>query len=110
MGINLFSDKDVTFIEIKNNKNLVVTLCTLGASFYKIYFKGKNRIMSPINYEEFYNNSQYYGKLIGRFSGRIKDAKCVIANMNISYRKIGIILIHYMVDQRVFPILILIMK
>lgn len=80
MEINKFKDKEITFIEVKNNKNLCVTLCSFGASFYKIIFKGKNRIMTPLVYDEFYNNSQYYGKLIGRFAGRIKDAKCKIGD------------------------------
>ena len=80
MGINYIKDGEVTFIEVKNNKNLEVTLCSFGASFYRIVFKGKNRIMTPLNHEEFYNNSQYYGKLIGRFAGRINEAKCMIAD------------------------------
>lgn len=71
-------DKDVAFIEVKNDKNLEVTLCSFGASFYRILYKGKNRIMTPLSHTEFYNNEQYYGKLVGRFSGRIKDAKCDI--------------------------------
>ena len=58
MEINKFKDKEITFIEVKNNKNLCVTLCSFGASFYKIIFKGKNRIMTPLVYDEFYNNSQ----------------------------------------------------
>lgn len=73
-------DKDVAFITVKNNKNLEVTLCSLGASFYRVVYKGLNRIMTPINHEEFYNNQQYYGKLVGRFSGRIDDGVCQINN------------------------------
>ena len=76
MNKRIIKDEEVSFIEIKNDKNLEVTLCTLGASFYRIVYKGKNRIMTPINHKEFYYNEQYYGKLVGRFSGRIKDAKC----------------------------------
>ena len=78
MRVSYIKDKDVTFIEVKNDKNLEVTLCSFGASFYKIIFKGKNRIMTPLNYDEFYHNEQYYGKLIGRFAGRINEAKCKI--------------------------------
>ena len=79
MDYRIEKDKEVSFITVKNNKNLEVTLCTLGASFYRISYKGKNRIMTPISHEDFYNNKQYYGKLVGRFSGRIDDAKCTIA-------------------------------
>jgi aldose 1-epimerase len=82
METKIIKDKDVSFITVKNDKNLEVTLCSFGASFYRIVFKGKNRIMTPINHEEFYNNEQYYGKLIGRFSGRIKDAKCEIKGIS----------------------------
>ena len=78
MDKRIIKDEEVSFIEIKNDKNLEVTLCTLGASFYRIVYKGKNRIMTPINHMEFYYNEQYNGKLVGRFSGRIKDAKCEI--------------------------------
>lgn len=78
MRVSYIKDNEVTFIEVENNKNLCVTLCSFGASFYKMIFKGKNRIMTPLNYSEFYHNEQYYGKLIGRFAGRINDAKCVI--------------------------------
>ena len=78
MDKSIIKDEEVSFIEIKNDKNLEVTLCTLGASFYRIVYKGKNRIMTPINHKEFYYNEQYYGKLVGRFSGRIKDATCEI--------------------------------
>ena len=73
METKIIMDNDVAFIEVKNDKNLDVTLCSLGASFYRILYKGKNRIMTPINHEEFYYNEQYYGKLVGRFSGRIKE-------------------------------------
>ena len=78
METNITKDKDITFIKVKNDKNLEVTLCTLGASFYRIVYKGKNRIMTHKNNQEFYLYEQYYGKIIGRFSGRIKDAKCKI--------------------------------
>ena len=81
METKIIKDKDVSFITVKNDKNLEVTLCSFGASFYRVLFKGKNRIMTPVNHEEFYKNEQYYGKLVGRFSGRIKDAKCEIAGV-----------------------------
>ena len=60
MNKRIIKDEEVSFIEIKNDKNLEVTLCTLGASFYRIVYKGKNRIMTPINHKEFYYNEQYY--------------------------------------------------
>ena len=60
MDKRIIKDEEVSFIEIKNDKNLEVTLCTLGASFYRIVYKGKNRIMTPINHKEFYYNEKYY--------------------------------------------------
>ena len=87
MDVTTFKDKDITFINVKNDKNLEVVLCTFGASFYKILFKGKNRIMTPVNFDEFYNNEQYYGKLIGRFSGRIDNAKCKISGVEYNLPK-----------------------
>ena len=47
MRVSYIKDNEVTFIEVENNKNLCVTLCSFGASFYKMIFKGKNRIMTP---------------------------------------------------------------
>ena len=87
MDVTTFKDKDITFIDVKNNRNLEVILCSFGASFYKILFKGENRILSPINYDEFYHNEQYYGKLIGRFSGRIDNARCKISGVEYNLPK-----------------------
>ena len=57
METKIIMDNDVAFIKIKNDKNLDVTLCSLGASFYRILYKGKNRIMTPINHKDFYYNN-----------------------------------------------------
>ena len=60
-----------------------VCLCTLGASFYELKTPNKEGnvesiILTPTNLEDFYYSDGYYGKSVGRFSGRIDKAKCTI--------------------------------
>lgn len=75
---------DVTFITIDNERGLEVTLCSFGASIYDLKTIDKNNklesvVLYPFNLDDFYYSDGYYGKCVGRFSGRIDDAKCVIA-------------------------------
>lgn len=74
---------DVSFIKLVNKLGLEVTLSTFGASFYDIKMKDKNDnlesiILTPKNLDDFYFTDAYYGKAIGRYSGRIDDSKCEI--------------------------------
>lgn len=59
-----------TFIELKNI-NLVVDLCTLGASIYRIKYNDVDMLVTPINKDDFSKNTIYFGKTIGRVAGRI---------------------------------------
>lgn len=77
--------EDVCFITIKNNSGMEVVLSSFGASFYDIKTVDKNGmlesiVLTPNNLEDFYFSDGYYGKIVGRFSGRIDDSKCVIDN------------------------------
>ena len=58
------------FIVIKN-EYLEVTLCSLGASIYRIIYDGKDMVLTPRDKNDFYKTSVYYGKTIGRLCGRI---------------------------------------
>lgn len=83
MKINTTRNGNVSFIEIINNTNMEVTLCTFGASFYDLKTLDKDDnlesiILTPKNLEDFYSTDAYYGKTVGRFSGRIDKARCVI--------------------------------
>lgn len=90
MEINFKSIKNVTFITLKNSKGMEVCLSTLGASFYDIKTLDKNNnlesiVLTPTNLEDFY--AGYYGKCIGRFSGRIDKAKCQINGVTYELEK-----------------------
>ena len=74
---------DVTFITLKNKSNMKVVLSTFGASFYDLILPNKNNklesvILTPKNLNDFYYSDGYYGKSVGRFSGRIDKAECNI--------------------------------
>ena len=58
------------FVVIKN-EYLEVTLCSLGASIYRIIYDGKDMVITPRDKNDFYKTSVYYGKTIGRLCGRI---------------------------------------
>ena len=58
------------FVVIKN-EYLEVTLCSLGASIYRIIYDGKDMVLTPKDKNDFYKTSVYYGKTIGRICGRI---------------------------------------
>ena len=73
---------DVNFINIIK-ETMEIVLCSFGASFYDIKTLDKNNnlesiVLTPSNLEEFYMTDAYYGKTVGRYSGRIDKAKCVI--------------------------------
>lgn len=78
-------DNLVSFISLTNKNNFKVVLCSLGASIYSIYVKNKygyieNVIMTPEIDEEFLDTESYYGKIIGRTSGRISNASFTLDN------------------------------
>ena len=67
-------------IKLENNLKTRVTLCSYGASIYDIETLDKNGnlesiVVVPNDEEIFKFNDGYYGKTIGRTSGRIKDSK-----------------------------------
>ena len=72
-------DDLLSFITFENKKDFEVIFCNYGASIYSIYMKNKfgnkeNIIMTPKNYSDFFDVEAYYGKTIGRTSGRISEA------------------------------------
>jgi len=75
---------DVTFITVDNENGLEVTLCSFGASIYDLKTIDKNKkmesvVLYPTNLNDFYYSTGYFGKCVGRFSGRIDNARCTIA-------------------------------
>ena len=76
MKVTLNKIDDVSFITLDNQVGLVLVLSSFAASIYdlKVIDKKNNLesiILTPSKLETFYNNDGYYGKTIGRFSGRI---------------------------------------
>ena len=74
---------DVSFITLNNGLGLEVTLSTFGASIYDLKTIDKNKnvesvVLYPTDLNEFYYSDGYYGKCVGRFSGRIDNAECTI--------------------------------
>ena len=83
MKINIKKEQDVTFISVDNDNGMYVVLSTFGASIYdlKVVDKFNNLesvVLYPSDLDDFYYSDAYYGKTIGRFSGRIDKAKCSI--------------------------------
>lgn len=74
---------EVSFITINNDKGMKVVLSTLGASIYDLKVVDKNDnlesiVLYPNDLKDFYKSDGYYGKSVGRYSGRIDKSKCQI--------------------------------
>ena len=72
-----------TFITIENNKGMAIVLCSFGASIFQLEVIDKNNnkeavILTPTHLNDFYYNDGYHGKIVGRYSGRIDNGKCII--------------------------------
>lgn len=78
MEIKTNKIENVTFINIKNDKNLEIILSTFGASIYELKIDNESLVMVPKDLHDFYYDDGYYGKIVGRFAGRIDDASCKI--------------------------------
>ena len=59
------------FIEVTNNANLCITLCTCGASVYSLSYDKNPMILTLKDKSLFLHTPQYYGKTLGRVCGRI---------------------------------------
>ncbi len=66
-------------ITLTNQRGMTLVLCTWGASLYQITFpdrsgKAEKILLEYADFQEFLKTNQYYGKTIGRTSGRIGGA------------------------------------
>ena len=66
---------EVSLVTIENNDGMKVILSSFGAAIYQIYFKNGHEpvlvTMGPQDLDLFNTSVQYYGKTIGRTSGRV---------------------------------------
>lgn len=73
--IRVETDLNTTVGRIKRitmmRNNLKVVLLSYGASIYSIEYKGKEMTLKPNNLEDFLTSKYYYGKTVGRTSGRL---------------------------------------
>lgn len=66
----IYHDNNIIEV-ILENKELKVHLINVGASIFKLYFNEVDVIVGPKELELFIKNDHYYGKTVGRFSGRL---------------------------------------
>jgi aldose 1-epimerase len=67
---------EVLLVTLENNHGFKLNLCSFGASIYKITYKDDSNNekllnLTNENIEDFLSSSSYYGKTIGRVSGRL---------------------------------------
>ena len=66
------------FITLKN-EYIELTLCSIGASIFRLVYNKEDMILSPINENDFFKEGIYYGKTVGRICGRVlKDNQVVL--------------------------------
>lgn len=76
---NLIKNKEIVenidFFTIKNNKDLEIEFCQLGAAVYAVRYKGKIITYHPEDRKVFLTTGKYSGKVVGRTCGRLADGK-----------------------------------
>lgn len=65
------------FIVLKN-QDIELTLCSTGASIFRLIYNNEDMVLSPIDEKDFFKEGIYYGKTVGRICGRILIDKQVI--------------------------------
>ena len=71
----------VKIIELKS-KNLTLVLSNYGAGIIDIIYKGINVIVRPASLDDYLTSKAYYGKTIGRTSGRLFPPSFKIDNVD----------------------------
>lgn len=61
---------NIEFLTLEN-KHLKITLCTLGASIFRIQYYGDDMVVTPKETSDFFRDDIYFGKTIGDVCGRI---------------------------------------
>ena len=72
MKVKCYRKNNLNFIDVSNDSNLRVIFCNLGASIFNIVFNHESMIRNVKSLKDFYRPDCYYGKTIGRTSGRLR--------------------------------------
>ena len=72
MKLNCYQKNNLNFIDVSNDSNLRVIFCDLGASIFNIIFNNESMVRNVKSLRDFYRPDCYYGKTIGRTSGRLR--------------------------------------
>lgn len=71
----LVNNLEISTITVSNEKDFSVDLLSLGATLDKIFIDDKIMNVTPNTLEEHFDNDAKFGKVIGRYAGRIEDGK-----------------------------------
>lgn len=71
----IINNIEVSTITVTNEKDFSVDLLSLGATLDKIFIDGKIMNVTPREISGHFNNNAKFGKVIGRYAGRIEDGK-----------------------------------
>ena len=78
MNVNYFNKNNLNFVDVYNDLGLRVIFCDLGASIFNIILNNESMVRNVKNIEDFKRPDCYYGKTIGRTSGRISGDRITI--------------------------------
>ncbi|MFU8792961.1 MAG: aldose epimerase family protein [Acholeplasmataceae bacterium] len=84
---------DVCLITLENTDGMKVILSSYGAAIYQIYVKNDHEstlvTMGPSDLDLFNTSVQYYGKTIGRTSGRVLTKPFLLNNKEVTVTPFG---------------------
>ena len=98
MKKDILKKDEVTFISLDNECGMNIVLSTFGASIYDlktidINNKMESVLITPTNLNDFYQSDKYFGKIVGRHSGRIDKGVCEIDgvkyNLDINWNNVN---------------------
>lgn len=79
MNVDMLSAKHgIRFITVTNDVGMEITLCSFGASIYQLKMDLENMVLTPKNFDLYFNNTTYYGMSVGRIAGRVPNGQLVI--------------------------------
>ena len=64
--------RTLLYLTLKS-QNIELTLCPLGASIYRLKYKGEDMVVTPENISDFEKLDVYFGKTVGLIAGRVKN-------------------------------------